>query len=359
MENKIIIICLFLLLSLLFSCNNETPIKEQIKTSDSLKNVEQIEIEPFKKQEVYSVGDTIILRLANVPVIESDSINLIINQQQFKNYKIIENKLLLYTSMLKAGKNYCIIKTKNKEGYYNFIIKSKKMPIQYTYKIIKRYPHDANSYTQGLIYHNGIMYEGSGQYGESMLRMYKLENGEIIQSYSLPNNVFGEGIAIYNNKIYQLTWQSHIAYEFDLNTFKLIRTFDFNTEGWGLTTYDNYLILSDGTNILYFLNPENFTEVKRIEVYDNIGPVNNLNELELIEGKIYANVYQTSYIVIIDPETGFVEGKIDLTNILDKTKLKREPDVLNGIAYDNKQKRIFVTGKYWPETYEIQLIEKK
>ncbi len=354
-----IIICLFLLLSLLFSCNNETPIKQQNETLDFLKNIEHIEIEPLKKQEVYSVGDTIILKLAYEPAIESDSIKLIINQQQFKNYKIIDNKLFLYTSMLKAGKNYCIIKTKNKEGYYNFIIKSKKMPIQYTYKIIKRYPHDENSYTQGLIYHNGVMYEGSGQYGESMLRMYKLENGEIIQSYSLPNNVFGEGIAIYNNKIYQLTWQSHIAYEFDLNTFKLIRTFDFNTEGWGLTTYDNHLILSDGTNILYFINPENFTEVKRIEVYDNIGPVNNLNELELIEGKIYANVYQTNYIVIIDPETGFVEAKIDLTHILDKTKLKREPDVLNGIAYDNKQKRIFVTGKYWPEIYEIQLIEKK
>jgi len=269
----------------------------------------------------------------------------------------------LNTDSLSVGRKSIQIELKttheSKLAQLQVVLKAAHPPIEYTYKIINSFPHDDKSYTQGLEFFNGIMYEGSGQYGESTLRRYKLETGQLLQSYNLPNNVFGEGIVIFNNKIYQLTWQSHIAYEYDLETFKLIRTFEFNTEGWGITKYNDLLVMSDGSNTLYFLNPETFTEVRRLEVYNHIGPVTYLNELENINGKIYANIYQTDDIVIINPENGVVEGKINFKNLLNKKKVKKEVDVLNGIAYDVAKNRMFVTGKYWPEIYQVEIIAQK
>jgi glutamine cyclotransferase len=175
---------------------------------------------------------------------------------------------------------------------------------------------------------------------------------------NLDQKHFGEGIALINNKIYQLTWTSGVGFEYDFTTFKQIRTFDFTTQGWGLTTNGKVLIMSDGSNFIRFMEPENFAELKRIEVYDNKGPIDSLNELEYINGEIFANIYQTDRIVIIDPETGMVKSVIDFKGLLKDTDRTRETDVLNGIAWDEAGKRLFVTGKLWPKLYQVELVSK-
>jgi glutamine cyclotransferase len=227
-------------------------------------------------------------------------------------------------------------------------------PRLYTYSIVNRYPHDENAFTQGLVFEDGALYESTGLYGDSTLRRVDLETGEILQLYTLPNQFFGEGITIFENMIIQLTWQSHRGFVYDKHSFDLLQEFDYATEGWGITHDDNQLIMSDGTATLYFLNPETFEKVGQIEVYDN-GPVAGLNELEYIRGEVYANIWVEEKIAIINPQTGQVKGWIDLGGIQDSES--QEPNnVLNGIAYDAKEDRLFVTGKRWPQLFQIELI---
>ena len=230
-------------------------------------------------------------------------------------------------------------------------------PKKQTVKVIKKYSHDVTAYTQGLLYTNGFLYEGTGQYRESMLKKINLEKNELIQSYNLPKEVFGEGIVEHNNKIYQITWQSKRAFVYDLKTFNLIHEFTYDTEGWGITNYGENLIMSDGTQYLYILDPESFVVLGQLQVTDNVGPINNLNELEWINGKIWANVYLTNMIVVINPETGFVEQKLILDNLIPDTHANAHDNVLNGIAYDKKKDKIYVTGKRWPVLYEIEVVK--
>jgi len=368
MENKMTNkIALLLVLSwFAFSCNNNDnhPANNTLNSDSSeIISANTIPIESPESGNVFSLGDKIEIKFSDYSLNNNDSLKLSVNNSSYSQFKIENGSLILFTDSLNAGKNNVNVELningQTKQAQTFFVLKAAFAPVEYSYKVVARFPHDDKSYTQGLEFYNGIMYEGSGQYGESALRRYKLETGELLQTYNLPGNVFGEGIVIYNNKIYQLTWQSHICYEYDLETFKLLRTFEFNTEGWGIAKYKDVLVMSDGSNTLYFLNPETFTEVKRLEVYNNIGPVTYLNELELINGKLYANVYQTDDVVIINPENGFVEGKINFKGLLDYKKVKKEPDVLNGIAYDHAKKRLFVTGKYWPEIYQVELTTKK
>lgn len=361
MENRLIILTLFLIV-LFLSCKHQ-PDNTSNNTTDSTQTEQSkpsLEITQPENGKVYKYLDTIEVICSNYTFQPNDTVKISINKLTFSDYIIESGKIKILTSSLRAGSNQINITlkqgTEHLSGWFSIVIISRTAPREYTYRVVNRFPHDDRSYTQGLEFYEGYMYEGSGQYGESMLRKYKLETGELIQSYNLPNNVFGEGIVVYKQKIYQLTWQSRIAYEFDLKTFKLLRTFEFNTEGWGLTKYNDMLVMSDGSNRLYFLNPDNFIEVDRLEVYNHVGPVTQLNELELIDGYIYANIYLTNNIVIINPKTGFVEGIIKLDNLLDESKVKRNPDVLNGIAYDASKKRLLVTGKYWPEIYQIELI---
>ncbi len=362
MENILKIFSFFLLVVALLSCNpqNEQPQKTEQDSIEIALSTSLLINQPTKGT-VFKYRQPIIISFSNYLFKPTDSLRVEVNGLHYPFVKIKEGTLELLSDSMKAGSNRIWIRLYNdtiKEGSTVITLLSDKAPTEYTYRVVNAYPHDDRSYTQGLEFYQGMMYEGSGQYGESMLRKYKLETGELIQSYNLPSNVFGEGIVIFNDKIYQLTWQSRIAYEFDRETFKLLRTFEFNTEGWGITKYNNLLVMSDGSNRLYFLNPETFTEFKRLEVYNHIGPVTQLNELEYINGYIYANVYQTDDIVIINPSTGFVEGIIRLSNLLNKTKVKKEHDVLNGIAYDSKNNRLLVTGKYWPEIYHIEIIPK-
>jgi glutaminyl-peptide cyclotransferase len=228
----------------------------------------------------------------------------------------------------------------------------------YGYRIVNSYPHDVNAFTQGLIFHDGFLYESTGMRGHSSLRKVELETGNILQKYLLPARFFGEGLTRWRNKLIQLTWRRGMGIVYDQKTFHPLYSFPYSTEGWGITHNGQYLIMSDGSSILYFLDPETFQEVKNIKVHDGNDAVANLNELEYVNGEIYANVWLTDYIARIAPETGQVLGWIDLKGLLEEEERTPSVDVLNGIAYDEQQDRLFVTGKYWPKLFEIELMKK-
>ena len=224
----------------------------------------------------------------------------------------------------------------------------------YGYRVVNTYPHDSNAFTEGLVYSGGFLYEGTGLNGHSTLRRVELQTGRILQSVSLPEVYFGEGIAIIGDKIYQLTYRSEIGFIYNRTSFSLLGNFTYSTEGWGLTCDGSRLIMSDGSSTLYFLDPSTLENVGQVKVTDGT-PVTNLNELEYVNGKVYANVFLTNRIAVIDPSTGRVDSWIDLTGLPGPS----HPDlnsVLNGIAYDSVGGRLFVTGKSWANLYEIKLV---
>lgn len=226
----------------------------------------------------------------------------------------------------------------------------------YTYNIVNTYPHDREAFTEGLVFEDGVLYEGTGLFGQSTLRRVELETGDILQIGELSAQFFGEGITICGNKIIQLTWQSNIGFVYDKNSFELLGEFNYSTEGWGITYDGESLIMSDGTSTLHFLDPQTFEEIGQLEVFDNGGPVTRLNELEYIQGEIYANVWQTDRVARIAPGTGQVIGWVELGGLLTAEDHSEPVDVLNGIAYDANTDRLFVTGKLWPKLFEIELV---
>ena len=230
-------------------------------------------------------------------------------------------------------------------------------PVNLNYSIVKIHPHDTSFFTQGLIWHNNALYEGTGLYGESRLMKVDIESGKHKQKIDLTKEYFGEGITILNDKIYQLTWQEHKVFVYDLNTFKKIKEFDWNMEGWGLTHNGKQLIVSTGSSNIYFVNPETFAIERTLGVYDNNGYLDSINELEFINGSLYANVYDRHWVAKINPESGMVEGRIDLTDVLQKTNqpIAENTDILNGIAYNATTNSFYITGKKWPALYEIKL----
>lgn len=220
-------------------------------------------------------------------------------------------------------------------------------------QVVRAYPHDARAYTQGLVFENGFLYEGTGKYGESTLRKVELQTGRVVQSHSLDRRHFGEGIAIVGNQIVQLTWRSHVGIVYDKATFKEVRRFQYEGEGWGITYDGTHLVMSDGSSTLRFLDPKTFKEVRRILVQHQGRRLGQLNELEYVRGEILANVWYKDYIARILPETGRVVGWIDLRQLYPRRR-DREA-VMNGIAYDAENDRLFVTGKRWPRLYEIRV----
>ena len=231
-------------------------------------------------------------------------------------------------------------------------------PKEYTYSVRAVHPHPATSYTQGLQYADGRLWEGTGQHGESVVQTLDLATGRAEVFARLPKEDFGEGIALLDGKVYQLTWQSNKAYVYDARTGEKLKEFRYPGEGWGLTTDGKKLYMSDGTATIHTVDPATFRREKRVTVTYKGAPVEYLNELEWIGGKIWANVYTTDQIVVIDPATGIVEGVVDLAGLLPETEMTATTDVLNGIAYDAEGDRIFVTGKNWPKLYEIEITEK-
>jgi glutamine cyclotransferase len=228
-----------------------------------------------------------------------------------------------------------------------------------SYQVVHTYPHDQSAFTQGLIYLDGHLYESTGLEGQSSLRMVDLETGKILQYAALPKDYFGEGLAAWSSTLIQLTWQNHTAMVYDRFSFRVLRTFQYSGEGWGLTEDGKDLILSDGTATLRFFDPVTFREVRRITVKSNGVPVTKLNELEYIHGEIYANIWYTDRIARIAPATGKVLGWIDLAGLLPGSERSNPGAVLNGIAYDAQHDRLFVTGKLWPRLFEIRIVPEK
>lgn len=233
-------------------------------------------------------------------------------------------------------------------------LNQKDVPV-YSYQIINIYPHNTEDFTEGFYYENGAIFESSGQYGESKIKKYDLKTGNIKNTYTLPPIYFGEGVTVLGNKVYQLTWKSKTGFIYDKENLKLSGKFSYKTEGWGLANDGKNLILSNGSNKIYFIDPASFNVIKTIEVKDNYAPVTNINELEYIDGKIYANIFLTDFIAVINPDNGFLEAWIDLTGLLNEGLYTKPVDVLNGIAYDKSTKNLLVTGKYWPFIFEITL----
>jgi glutamine cyclotransferase len=229
---------------------------------------------------------------------------------------------------------------------------------EYTFTIVAAYPHDTTAFTQGLAYRDGFLYEGTGREGQSSLRKVRLETGDVVQQINLEPDLFGEGITLLDDKVIQLTWKSGIGFVYDLTTLRLLRRFSYSGEGWGLATNGRELFLSDGTPEIRVLDGETFQEKRSLKVHDGSTEVDQLNELEFVEGQIFANVWHSNRVARISPQTGDVVGWIDLTGLL-SPMYRLEPEaVLNGIAYDPVRKRLFVTGKLWPRVFEIKLSPK-
>ncbi len=229
---------------------------------------------------------------------------------------------------------------------------------RYGYRIVHAFPHDPQAFTQGLVFRDGFLFESTGLNGHSSVRKVRLETGEVVQQRSVDAEHFAEGLVDWGDRLVQLTWRSGIAFVYDLKTFDLQRTHPYRGEGWGLARDANRLIASDGSPTLRFLDPESLGETGRLEVTENGRPVENLNELELVKGEIYANIWQTDEVAIIDRRTGQVAGRIDLRGLLTPAE-RAGTDVLNGIAYDAAKDRLFVTGKWWPKLFEIRLEPKR
>ena len=229
---------------------------------------------------------------------------------------------------------------------------------QYGLQVVKTYPHDTKAYTQGLFFHDGRFYESTGQFGQSSFREVELETGKVLEKISFNEKYFGEGSVMLDGKLYILTWYNKVAFVYDASTLKYEKSYSYPREGWGLTTDGKQLIASDGSANIYFLD-ENFAQQRKILVTIEGRPVRFLNELEYIDGKIWANVYTSNEIVIINPKDGRIEGVINCKGLLPKNLRTPDTDVLNGIAYNPEDGKIYLTGKNWPKLYEVKIVEKK
>jgi len=231
-------------------------------------------------------------------------------------------------------------------------------PLLETYEIVREYPHDDRAFTQGLVFHGGHLIEGTGRRGESSLRKVEIETGRVIERADISPRLFGEGIAILDGRVYQLTWTSGLGLIYDLDTFEAVQQFRQFTEGWGLTSDGEQLIQSDGSRMLYFLDPATMQATRSVEVHDANGFIDQINELEYIDGEIYANVWHSWEILRISPYDGHIIGRIDMSGLLDTAKLPDPESVLNGIAYDPATGRVFVTGKLWPTLFEVRFVRR-
>jgi glutamine cyclotransferase len=235
------------------------------------------------------------------------------------------------------------------------VLKSTKVPIS-SIKVINIYPHDSKAFTQGLLYYNGYLYESTGLKGKSTLRKVNIQSGKVLQELKLDQKYFAAGITIHKNKIYQLTWQNNIVLVYDPLSFNQLNKFSYSGEGWGITNDGKNLFKSNGTEVIDCIVPDHFTVVRKINVHDGNTAISNLNELEFIHGEIWANIFMENIIACISPLTGEVLGWIDLSPLYDLLPFNSRVDVLNGIAYDQDNNRIFVTGKFWPKIFEIKIV---
>lgn len=309
-----------------------------------------------------SVGDEVKLQLRFPDGKSADSVVYFVDDKRFSAVK--DSQLVVFpTATAKIGSRLFTAKVYSggeaQELSTNVIIKPAQAPEQLSYKVLATFAHDTSSYTQGLEFHDGIFYESDGEYGSSSLRKVDPKTGKVLKKQDLANEVFAEGLSILGDKLVQLTWKENVGLIYNKNTLVLQGQFSYQNsrEGWGLCNNGERFYKSDGTNQIYFLNKDTYQEEGFIEVYNNQGPVDQLNELEYVDGKIYANVYQSDKIVIVDPKTGAVTGEIDMSGILQPKDSYANTDVLNGIAYDSATKKLYVTGKNWAKLFQIALVK--
>ncbi|WP_296313168.1 glutaminyl-peptide cyclotransferase [Winogradskyella sp. UBA3174] len=334
LSKYIIFTCLCLLLT---NCDDHKKTGFSIKT-----NVKSI-----------TLGDTLSLSINNPNKLEIINVTYKFDNNLFKNNSAVNNV------RLGAKEITAIISYDDKTETISKLITvyNNVIPSKYTYEVVNTYPHDMSSYTQGLEFYNGELYESTGQKTESKLRRINFETGEVLKNLNLEDRYFGEGLTILNDKIYHLTWQSKTGFVYNVDTFEKLSSFKYgkSKEGWGFCNDRKKLYKSDGTEKIWLLNPENLTEESYIEVYTEKGKIPSLNELEWINGKIFANIYQRNGVVIINPKNGGVEGVIDFEPLKKLVTQHDELDVLNGIAYHPERQTIFVTGKNWDKLFEVTI----
>ena len=349
---KVKISCAVLIASLYLSCgsgNQKPSTLFEIDLAENSKQVNQndeigISIKNKKDKKIESV------------VYSIDGVEVPVN-----NNKLRVNVATLGNKVLKAKINF---DGETVEINKNLKVFSAKAPEIYTYTIINEYSHDTKAYTQGLEFHRDTLFESTGKNGQSFLRKLDYKTGKVYEQVDLDKDYFGEGITILNDKIYQLTWKSGLGFIYDLNTFKKLDNFQYgkSREGWGLTNDGEKLFKSDGTEKIWFLNPDTMTEEGFIETVTNSSIVDSANELEFVNGKIYANVYQKPSVMIIDAKTGAIEGVINFSGLSDKitegTNWDKANNVLNGIAYNTERETFFVTGKFWDKMFEVKIQKK-
>lgn len=350
----------FLLVFVFVSCISNTNSGNNVQADNNSTDtfLTNFNILPSKRI-IKNSTNTIIVNYNKVNT--PDSVILLYNNQKIKvlhnsdsiyNWK--SNNLTMGNNVLSAQafKDGNIQETKN----INIFIISDIEPVKYTYKVVNTYNHDKQSYTQGLIYENGKFYESAGQYGQSSVRIVNAKTGDVEKLTDLNQSIFAEGLAMYKNCLYQISWREQILFIYDKTSLNEIKKINYPiAEGWGLAFNDTNFIMTDGSNNLYFMEPKFFTQVSKIEVCDNKGPVKYLNELEYVKGLLYANIYTTNNIVIINTTTGEVIGIIDFSGLLNKIDYTSDTDVLNGIAYNPSTGHFYVTGKYWPKLFEIDI----
>jgi glutamine cyclotransferase len=326
--------------------------------SEDKKDAFSLEIKNQKK--AYTTEDVLTISLNNKKNIETDSVVYFLNKDRVS---ITNNTLSLSGKKLgeKTLRAQIYSDDETYEASTKVTILSSIKPKLYTYKVLETYPHDINAYTQGLEFENDTLYESTGQYKESSLRKTDYRTGEVLQKVSLPDQYFGEGLTILNNKIYQLTWRENTGFIYNLKTMEQTGTFVYgeSKEGWGLChDAEKNIYKSDGTDRIWTLNSNTLAEKDYIEIFTNTSKISSVNELEWVDGKIYANVYQQGSIAIIDPSNGAVEGVIDLTDLKDKVTQHPKLDVLNGIAYNGEPNILYITGKNWDKLFKIEILLK-
>ncbi len=346
----IILVCSFFITA--FSCSN--------KASKSRKPVSSITVLPKKSNYVFGEKVSINVK-TKVKNGEIETVKVYYNSQLIKESPELDFNVD-DIEISRIGKSNITVEPIKKDGVKNTRTKaisviSDIVPKTYSYKIVNVYPHSKEYYTQGLEYYDGFLYEGTGEHGTSGLFKVNLKSAKELKAHRLDDKYFGEGITILNNKIYQLTYRAQKGFVYNLSDFAVLDSFQFKGEGWGLTNDGTNLIMSNGTNVLSWLKPDDFSVVKTVEVADNKELIYQLNELEIINGNIFANLYTTEKIVEIEPETGRVLSEVSFPGIINMYhKPNDRIDYMNGIAYDESTERIFITGKLWPKLFEVELI---